>query len=36
VVARIVAHQVEIGDELHVRLVTANPEQPPAAFQRTG
>jgi exoribonuclease R len=36
VVARVVAHGVEIGDALQVRLVAADPSQPPAAFQRTG
>lgn len=35
VVARIAARRIEIGDELFVRLETADPERPPAAFQRT-
>lgn len=35
VVARITAHSVEIGDELVVRLESADPEQPPATFRRT-
>jgi exoribonuclease R len=36
VVARVVAHGVEIGQQLRVRLTAADPEQPTAVFQRVG
>lgn len=34
VVARITAHKVEVGDALQVRLAAANPDAPPAVFER--
>ena len=34
VVARVVAHGADPGQRLRVRLTAANPDQPPAAFQR--
>jgi exoribonuclease R len=36
VVARVAAHGVEPGDLLSVRLNAADPEQPPARFERVG
>jgi exoribonuclease R len=34
VVARITAHKVEVGDRLVVRLESADPDAPPAVFER--